>query len=160
MSEINLTSFESSAIYAVLVVAVISLVYAYMLFRNVMSEDKGTERMIRIWTAVKEGADAYLGQQLRTILPFVGILVFALFGSVWIAQPTPEALEMFGDNARITIAIGRAVAFILGALFSLTVGQLGMRMAVRATCVSPPPPCGTLVARCASPTAPAPSPAC
>ena len=131
MSEINLTSFESSAIYAVLVVAVISLVYAYLLFRNVMAEDKGTERMIRIWTAVKDGADAYLGQQLRTILPFVGILVFALFGSVWIAKPTPEALEMFGDNARITIAIGRAVAFILGALFSLTVGQLGMRMAVQ-----------------------------
>ncbi len=131
MSEIHLTSFESTAIYTVLVVAVISLVYAYMLFRNVMAEDKGTERMIRIWTAVKDGADAYLGQQLRTILPFVGILVFALFGSVWIAKPTPEAVEMFGNNARITIAIGRAVAFILGALFSLTVGQLGMRMAVQ-----------------------------
>jgi K(+)-stimulated pyrophosphate-energized sodium pump len=131
MSEIHLTSFESTAIYGVLVIAVISLVYAYMLFRDVMSEDKGTEAMIRIWTAVKDGADAYLGQQLRTILPFVGILVFALFGSVWIAKPTPEAVEMFGDNARITIAIGRSVAFILGALFSLTVGQLGMRMAVQ-----------------------------
>lgn len=131
MSEIHLTAFETSAIYAVLVVAMLSLVYAYWLFRNVMAEDKGNERMIRIWTAIKDGADAYLLQQLKTILPFIGILVFALFASVWIAKPTPEAVEMFRENARTTIAFGRAIAFILGALFSLTVGQLGMRMAVQ-----------------------------
>ncbi|MGQ9491162.1 MAG: sodium-translocating pyrophosphatase [Anaerolineae bacterium] len=131
MSEIHLTSFETTAIYSVLVVAVLSLLYAFWLFRNVMGEDKGNERMIRVWTAVKDGADAYLLQQLKTILPFVGLLVFALFASVWIAKPTPEALEMFGENARIVIAIGRAIAFIMGALFSLTVGQLGMRMAVQ-----------------------------
>ena len=90
MSHLTLTSFETAAIYAVLVIAVISLVYAYLLYRNVMAESKGTERMIQVWTAVKEGADAYLGQQLRTILPFIGLLVFALFASVWIAQPTPR----------------------------------------------------------------------
>ncbi len=131
MAELHLTSFEIAGIASVLVIAVISLLYAYSLFRNVMSEGKGTDAMIRVWTAVKEGADAYLGQQLRTILPFVGILMFALFGSVWIAKPTPEALDMFGDNARIVIAFGRAAAFILGASFSLIVGQLGMRMAVQ-----------------------------
>ena len=38
---------------------------------------------------------------------------------------------MYGDNARIVIAFGRAGAFILGATFSLLVGQLGMRMAVQ-----------------------------
>ncbi len=65
MSRLPLTSFESAAIYAVLVVALLSLIYAYLLFRNVMAEGKGTEAMIRVWTAVKEGADAYLGQQLR-----------------------------------------------------------------------------------------------
>jgi K(+)-stimulated pyrophosphate-energized sodium pump len=131
MSEINLTSFETAAILGVLVVAVCSLIYAYLLYRNVMAEDKGTPEMIRIWTAVKDGADGYLRQQGRTILPFMGILVVALFFSAWIAQPSPEALEMYGDNARITIAFGRAAAFILGATFSLLVGQLGMRMAVQ-----------------------------
>jgi K(+)-stimulated pyrophosphate-energized sodium pump len=131
MFQMNLTAFETSAIYFVLVVAVISLLYALWLRRDVMSEDKGTEAMIRIWTAIKDGADAYLGQQLRTILPFVGILVFVLFASVWIAPPSPAAQEMFKGNARIVIAFGRAAAFILGASFSLMVGQLGMRMAVQ-----------------------------
>jgi K(+)-stimulated pyrophosphate-energized sodium pump len=131
MSQMNLSSLEQMAIYGVLVVAVISLIYAWLLRRNVMSEDMGTKEMIRIWTAVKEGADAYLSSQLRTILPFVGIMVFALFASVWIAPPSEAALGMFGANARIVIAFGRAVAFLLGASFSLMVGQFGMRMAVQ-----------------------------
>ncbi len=131
MGELHLTPFETAGIYSVLVIAVISLLYAFSLFRNVMSEGKGTEAMIRVWTAVKDGADAYLSRQLRTIVPFIGVLVFALFGSVWISKPTPEAVEMFGANARTTIAFGRAIAFILGASFSLIVGQLGMRMAVQ-----------------------------
>ncbi|MFM8321708.1 MAG: sodium-translocating pyrophosphatase, partial [Chloroflexota bacterium] len=46
--------------------------------------------------------------------------------------PTPAALEAFGDSAVIAIAIGRSVAFVLGATFSLLVGQLGMRMAIQA----------------------------
>ncbi len=131
MSEINLTPFETTAIFGVLIIAVLSLVYAYLLRRNVMAEGTGTPAMVRIWTAIKDGADAYLRQQARTILPFMGILVIVLFGSVWIAKPTPEATEMFGENARIIIAFGRAAAFILGASFSLIVGQLGMRMAVQ-----------------------------
>src|SRR5512136_2765475 len=38
---------------------------------------------------------------------------------------------MYGNSAPIVIAFGRAIAFILGASFSLLVGQLGMRMAVQ-----------------------------
>jgi K(+)-stimulated pyrophosphate-energized sodium pump len=131
MSHITLTSFETAAIFAVLVVAGLSLVYSYLLYRNVMAEDRGTAAMVRIWTAIKEGSDAYLSRQLKTILPFMAVLVFVLFGSVWIAKPSIEAVRLFGDNANLTIAIGRAIAFILGASFSLLVGQLGMRMAVQ-----------------------------
>ncbi len=46
--------------------------------------------------------------------------------------PSLEAFEEFGDSARNIVAIGRTGAFILGALFSLLVGQLGMRMAIQA----------------------------
>jgi K(+)-stimulated pyrophosphate-energized sodium pump len=131
MSHITLTAFETAAIFSVLIIALLSLVYSYLLYRNVMAEDKGTPAMIRIWTAIKEGADSYLSRQLKTILPFMAGLVFVLFFSVWIAQPSPEAQRLFGNNAHVTIAFGRAIAFILGASFSLLVGQLGMRMAVQ-----------------------------
>jgi K(+)-stimulated pyrophosphate-energized sodium pump len=131
MSHMSLTAMETTAIYAVLLVAVLSLVYAWLLRRSVMAEATGTPAMVRIWTAVKEGADAYLGQQLRTIVPFIGVLLFVLFASVWVAVPSPEAKRIYGANAQIIIAFGRACAFILGATFSLLVGQLGMRMAVQ-----------------------------
>ena len=60
------------------------------------------------------------------------LLAVALFLSVWVVQPSKEATLEFGDSARIIVAIGRMFAFILGATFSLTVGQLGMRMAIQA----------------------------
>lgn len=131
MSHIHLTLLETIGVWSVIAIAIISLIYAWMLKREVMSADTGTPKMIEIWTAIQEGSNAYLSRQAKTIMPFIGVLVFALFASVWVASPTPEAQEMYGDGARTIIAFGRAGAFILGAIFSLLVGQLGMRMAVQ-----------------------------
>ena len=65
------------------------------------------------------------------------MLTVALFLSVYIVPPTVEAVEHFAkmgitDPAAVTlwIAFARAIAFVMGAGFSLTVGQIGMRMAV------------------------------
>jgi K(+)-stimulated pyrophosphate-energized sodium pump len=125
-----MTTFETFAIFGVLGIAILGLAYAIFLRWQILKEDKGTQRMQEVWQSIKDGADAYLNRQLRTILPFIGILVVALFFSVWIVNPTPEAIETFGDRARIYIAFGRALAFAMGAGFSLAVGQIGMRMAV------------------------------
>jgi K(+)-stimulated pyrophosphate-energized sodium pump len=100
-----------------------------------MREDKGTKEMIDVWEAIRQGADAYLTRQLRTILPFIAILTVALFLSVYIVPPSIEAMERFEgrDEAtiRLLVGLGRAIAFVMGAGFSLTVGQIGMRMAVQ-----------------------------
>ncbi|MDW8070072.1 MAG: sodium-translocating pyrophosphatase [Anaerolineae bacterium] len=126
----GMTLFETYALFGVVGVAILGLIYAYFLRVQILREDKGTEEMQRVWSAIKEGADAYLMRQLRTILPFIGVLTVLLFLSVWIVRPTPEATEEFGENARLVIAFGRAMAFLMGAGFSLAVGQIGMRMAV------------------------------
>jgi K(+)-stimulated pyrophosphate-energized sodium pump len=129
----GLTPFEQIAILGVLVVAFISLLYAWLLRNNVLKKDKGTEKMQEVWEAIKVGADSYLKTQLRTILPAVGILFVALFLSVYVVPPSAEALTEFPNNTRIIISIGRGVAFVLGASFSMIVGQLGMRMAIQAS---------------------------
>ena len=133
----GLQSFEAIAIWAVLGVAILGLLYALLLRIQIMREDKGTEKMQEVWNAIKDGADAYLKGQLKTILPLVAILTIALFFSVYIVPPSPEALERFanfddGNKVRFVIGLARAIAFIMGAGFSLTVGQIGMRMAVEA----------------------------
>jgi K(+)-stimulated pyrophosphate-energized sodium pump len=128
----GLNGFEQIAIISVLVVAFISLAYAWWLRNTVYKKDKGEEDMQRIWNAIRIGADSYLNRQLKTILPAIGVLTIALFLSVYIVPPTSEAMEEFPQNTQIIIAIGRTIAFVVGATFSLTVGQLGMRMAIQA----------------------------
>ncbi len=127
------TAFEQFAILGVLLTAFISLLYAWLLRGSVLKKDKGTQKMQEVWDAVRIGAESYLSRQLRTIFPAILILAGALFLSVYVVEPTREAVEEFGDNALIVVAIGRTVAFAMGALFSLLVGQLGMRMAIQAS---------------------------
>ena len=130
------TVFEAVSLWVVLGIAFLGLGYALFLRRQVMREDKGTAEMIDVWQSIKIGAEAYLGRQLRTIIPLILLLTVALFFSVYIAPPSRGALERFPgatpDQVKVIIGFGRAAAFILGALFSLLVGQFGMRMAVQA----------------------------
>ena len=136
LEHLDLTTFETIALWGVLVIAVLGLLYALFLRRQVLREDKGTPLMQEVWGAIRTGADAYLSRQLRTVLPFVAILTVLLFLSVYVVPPSREAAERFpgmtDDSLRILIGIGRAIAFIMGAGFSLAVGQIGMRMAVEA----------------------------
>ncbi len=134
MSDLN--RFEQVAIYAVLGVAILGLAYAIFLRQQILREDKGTAKMQEVWGWIKDGANAYLSKQLRSILPLIAALTFALFFSVYIVPPSPEAMEHFAGSPesqiRLYIGLWRAFAFIMGAGFSLTVGQIGMRMAVEA----------------------------
>ena len=135
MWTMDLTTFETIAVWAVLGVALLGLVYAVFLRNQIMREDKGTPEMQVVWDAIRQGADAYLSRQLRTILPFIAVLTVALFLSVYIVPPSIEANERFEGMAegsiRLLVGIGRAIAFVMGAGFSLLVGQIGMRMAVQ-----------------------------
>ncbi|MEK6256362.1 MAG: sodium-translocating pyrophosphatase [Chloroflexota bacterium] len=136
MQALHLSQFEIISIWSVMGVAVLGLLYAIFLRQQILKEDKGTEKMQEVWTAIRDGADAYLGRQLRSILPLVAILTVVMYYSVSIVPPTHEALLRFEgvpvETVTLYIGLGRAIGFIMGSLFSLTVGQIGMRMAVQA----------------------------
>jgi K(+)-stimulated pyrophosphate-energized sodium pump len=158
----GLTEFEQLAIVGVVVVAIISLLYAWYLRGKVLAKDKGTAKMQEVWNAIRIGANSYLNRQLRSILPVILVLTVVLFLSVYIVPPSLEAREwhcifLQGVDARninaltacangitkegtpqayqqilLIIGVARMIGFIMGASFSLTVGQLGMRMAIQA----------------------------
>src|SRR5690606_24085651 len=136
LHHLHLTAFEVFALWAVLGVSILGLLYALFLRNQILGEDQGTPLMQEVWNAIKAGANAYLGKQLRTILPFIVALTVLLFLSVYIVPPSREAVERFPnlneDQLRVWMGIGRAVAFVMGAVFSLAIGQIGMRMAVEA----------------------------
>ncbi len=110
---------EQAALIVVLLIAIAGLVYAGMLVKQVKAADQGTARMQEIARAVREGANAYLGAQFRRIGPLIILITIGLFFTKYSSlrpQDTP-------------FAYGRAGAFLLGSLFSWTVGFVGMRLA-------------------------------
>ncbi len=119
LTDPHFSTGERLALWASLVIAVVALVYAWGLVRQVFGADKGTRKMQEIADAVREGANAYLTRQLKVVAVMIVLLVVLLFFSKYLAG---------GENAT-DYAIGRAWSFLLGAVFSAAVGFVGMRMA-------------------------------
>jgi K(+)-stimulated pyrophosphate-energized sodium pump len=113
----ELSSPAQGIALAVAVIAVLSLVAAWVFRRQVLRAGEGTERMRDIAAAVQNGAAAYLRRQFRTLAWFaVAVLLLLL------------ALPADGWDLRLA----RSGAFVLGAGFSAAIGYLGMSLAVRA----------------------------
>jgi len=111
-------SFESVALWGILGIAAGALVYAILLARQTLREDKGSGRMLVVWKGISEGANAYLRRQFKSILLVIAALAVALYFSSALVGGPPA------------ISFGRAGAFLLGVTFSGLVGYLGMNMAV------------------------------
>ncbi len=129
----GMSLIEQGMILTVVVAAFVSLVYAWWLRKTVLAHEKGTEQMQTVWNGIREGALSYLNRQLKTILPILVVLSVLLFFTVYITEPERGTEVLFGadlETGKILVGIGRSVAFVLGASFSLIVGQLGMRIAV------------------------------
>jgi K(+)-stimulated pyrophosphate-energized sodium pump len=135
MSHLPLDLFEAISLWVVFGISILGLGYALFLRGQIMKKDKGDSKMQEVWNAIRQGADAYLGRQLKTILPLIVILAGVLFLSVYVVPPSAEAAERFpnatSDQLKLYMGLGRMIAFIMGAFFSLIVGQFGMRMAVQ-----------------------------
>ena len=114
-AESKFEPIEIAALFMVLLIAIAGLIYAWMLAKQVIKADQGTKKMQEIAAAVREGSNAYLGAQFKKIGPLIVIITLILFltysGSI-------DAFRW-----------GRAAAFLVGALFSWTVGFVGMRLA-------------------------------
>src|ERR1700754_1732511 len=114
---LELSSSDRTVVGVVAVVALIALAIGFMLRKEVLAAGQGTERMQEIGRAVQEGAAAYLNRQFRTLGIFVVIVFVLLF-----VLPA----DTMGER------IGRSIFFIVGAVFSATIGYLGMWLATRA----------------------------
>ena len=106
---------EVIALWSVLGTAILGLLYAGFLMVQVLGENKGTEVMQKISDSIRMGANAYLYRQFRTIAFLILLLTATLYFTA-------------GEKH---IAIGRACAFLMGSIFSATVGFVGMNLAVR-----------------------------
>ncbi|MGE9807314.1 sodium-translocating pyrophosphatase [Janibacter sp. G1551] len=116
-SDLEITGTNLTLTIGVAVIALIALGFGVFFRQQVLAADPGTERMQEIGAAVEEGAQAYLARQFKTLGGFV-VLVFIVL------------LFLPADTS--AIRWGRSGFFVLGALFSASIGYLGMSLAVKA----------------------------
>ena len=112
---------ELILLWAVLASAFVALAYGLYLVRQVLKEDPGTPRMQQVARAIEEGAMAYLGRQVRTMIWFVIVITIGLF---YMYHSMPEQYPH-------PLPIGVAVAFLMGVMASYGAGYVGMWLAVK-----------------------------
>src|SRR5271156_5151315 len=107
-------------LWVALGVGVLALVAAWMLARAVIASDTGTSEMQVISNAIREGAEAFLKRQYRTIGALAVVLaVVVFFGYHLSARTAPFALRT-------------VVSFLVGATCSGLAGFTGMYVSIRA----------------------------
>ena len=98
--------------------AIIALIFAYLFYKKVMKLSEGTERMVEIAEAVRQGARAYLRQQYKiVILFFIIAAAFLAFLSFVLHVQSPWT----------------PFAFLTGGFFSGLAGFIGMTTATLAS---------------------------
>jgi len=98
-------------LWGIVACGLLAIIYAAYTIRTVMNADAGTAKMQEIAGNIREGAQAYLNRQYRTI----GMVGFVIFIAAWI---------LLGH----LVAIG----FVIGSVLSGLAGYIGMNVSVRA----------------------------
>ena len=108
---------DANIIYLPLILSILGLVYMLIKASWVRKQSAGSERMVEISTAIKEGALAFLNAEYRLLLIFVVVASAALFGISTAVETTSWMI---------------VPAFVIGAIFSAFAGNIGMRIATEA----------------------------
>jgi len=102
--------------YVALGLALVALLYAAVLWSYLRRQNRGTDKMVAISDAVREGAGAFLSREYRVVAPIAVIIVLLIFGGIDYPNGTGGAT---------------AAGFAIGATLSALAGYIGMAVTVR-----------------------------
>jgi K(+)-stimulated pyrophosphate-energized sodium pump len=106
-------------VWFIMAVSVASLLMAWIFTREVLGADTGTAAMQAIALAIKQGAEAFMKRQYKTIYTFSVILAVVIFVYYYAAKGSDLAIKM-------------VVSFLAGAVCSGLAGFSGMFVSIRA----------------------------
>jgi len=111
---------DSIYLWIALAAGVVALAAALLFARSVISADQGTAEMQQIASAIREGAQAFMGRQYKTIAIMAVVLAGLLYAG-YLAYPLTAPLA-----AKVVIS------FLVGAACSGFSGYTGMFVSIRA----------------------------
>ncbi|MDX2127812.1 MAG: sodium-translocating pyrophosphatase [Chloroherpetonaceae bacterium] len=107
--------------------SVIAFLFALFLMKIVLGKETGNDAMRNISDAIREGAEAFLARQNRTIA-YLAVALAALIYILYAFVRTPTSHDVASPQA---MAIWTMLSFILGAASSVLAGYIGMWVAIR-----------------------------
>jgi K(+)-stimulated pyrophosphate-energized sodium pump len=109
--------------------SVFGLLVAGYLARWVLKHSTGSEAMQKISNAIKEGAEAFLRRQNRTIILLAALFAAVLFIGYGFVRSHRE-FDPVGSS--LALATWITLSFVFGALSSVIAGYVGMWVSIRA----------------------------
>lgn len=106
----------------ILGVGVLALLYCWFLWTQIASMGTGSNAMQKVAGAIKEGANAFLKRQYKTIITFTVVVAAVIL----LAHGFTGGAEGWVNGTRVS------AAFLIGALLSALAGAISMVVAVRA----------------------------
>jgi len=114
-------------LYLVLIISVLAIGFAFFLIQNVLKRDTGTAEMQTISNAIKEGAEAFLARQNKTIGVLAVVVAALLFLLYAFVRPESKADPL----KPMPLALWTIASFIFGAACSVVAGYTGMWISIR-----------------------------
>ncbi|MDZ4722659.1 MAG: sodium-translocating pyrophosphatase [candidate division Zixibacteria bacterium] len=109
-------------------ISILGLVFAWWLASWVLKRPTGTAAMQAISNAIKDGAEAFLRRQNRTIVMLAALVALALFIGYGIIR---EHREFDPVDTAMSLALWVTVSFVFGAICSVIAGYVGMWVSIR-----------------------------
>ena len=114
------SSSDTLYLWIALAAGVIALAAALLFARSVLSADTGTAEMQHIAAAIREGAEAFMARQYKTIAIMAVVLAGVLYAGYM----------MYGPTAPVALKV--VFSFLVGAACSGISGYTGMFVSIRA----------------------------
>src|SRR5664280_858927 len=108
-------------------ISILGLLFAVYLISDVLKRDTGSAKMQEISNAIKQGAEAFLRRQNRTIL----WLALCLAAFIYIMYAFIRTPTVHDPASQAQLALWTTLSFVLGALCSVAAGYMGMWVAIR-----------------------------
>lgn len=98
-------------LYVSILIGIISICVVAFLAKDILKKDAGNDRMKEISGYIEEGAMAFLKKEYSYLAVFIVVVALAIL---------------------LFLSYKTAIAFVVGAVFSIAAGYVGMRIAVKA----------------------------